>query len=200
MGWFYLSDHLSVLFFLLFSILYKVGNIHALGSNAEIEENELGLTARACASNFCHNKDSLVMWLDLEWYCHAPEELIPTGFLTLLKSTDAYALSPFIAGMFCALLGILGFMIGFCIGMKIDRLQLVSEKNSSSRYYHTDNGYHEKSSFFGCFDGKKHRRPSSKGASYIRRSDYSQLPTADAVPFQLMGEGLVDLPGYHTQS
>ena len=191
MGW------LSVLFYVLFYFLSKVENTHALGTNAEIEENELGLTARACASNFCNNKDSLVMWLDLEWYCHAPEDLIPSGFLTLLKGTDAYAFSPFIAGMFCALLGILGFMIGFCIGMKTERLPLLSEKNNNG-YYHTD-PYYEKSSILDCFDTKKHRRP-NKRTNYIRRSDYSQLPSADAVPFQLMGEGLVDLPGYHTQS
>ena len=186
-----------MLFFILFTFLFVVDNVHALGSNAEIEENELGLTARACASNFCNNKDSLVMWLDMEWYCHAPEELIPPAFLTLPKTMDAYALSPLFAGLVCALLGILGFMIGFCVGMKTDRLQPVSEKNNSG-YYHSHT-YNEKSSMFGCFDRKKHQRP-SKGASYIRRSDYSQLPTADAVPFQLMGEGLVDLPGYHTQS
>jgi hypothetical protein len=192
-------------------------HVVGLGTNAEIEENQLGLTARACAANFCHRKDSLDMWLDIEWYCHASEELLPTEFLNLPTGMDAYSLSPLLAGVLCALLGIFGFLIGVCLGLKTDlgRRQppsLASEKNRLD-YHEPDDPYQEKPySVFCCLGGSSgsggvgNRRRSagsggrySKGSSYIRRTDYSQLPTADVSVLD-DPHTLADLGGYHTQS
>ncbi len=38
-------------------------------ANPAIVENDLGKNAIACASRFCHSKDSLNLWLALEWKC-----------------------------------------------------------------------------------------------------------------------------------
>ena len=179
---------------------YEVPTCHALGTNAEIEENELGLTSRACAANFCTGKDSLDMWLDIEWFCHAPEEFLPPDFLTLPKEMDAYTLPPILAGLFCTLMGIVGFLLGFCLGIKSDRIPFISEKRNAMGY--SDPYAHEKSSStLWCFGTSGSRRVRSSRHdnknSYIHRSDYSQLPEADAVGDTMV---LTVLGGYHTQS
>ena len=190
------------------------GHVLGLGTNAEIEENQLGLTSRACAANFCHRKDSLDMWLDIEWFCHASEDLLPAEFLNLPTGMDAYALSPLLAGVLCALLGMFGFLVGVCLGLKADlgRRQppsLASEKNRLD-YHEPDDPYQEQTyTVFCCGGGTgrgSRRRPASSGGrysksgGYIRRADYSQLPTADARALDDDPHTLADLGGYHTQS
>ena len=41
----------------------------AAGSNEPIADNELGLTAKDCAAQFCSSKDGLELWLTLEQTC-----------------------------------------------------------------------------------------------------------------------------------
>ena len=39
------------------------------GSNEPIADNELGLTAKDCASQYCSSKDGLGLWMTLEQMC-----------------------------------------------------------------------------------------------------------------------------------
>ena len=44
-----------------------------MASNPEIADNELGITARACADHYCSSRDSLDLWMAVEWDCHKDE-------------------------------------------------------------------------------------------------------------------------------
>ena len=88
-----------------------------LGSNSEIEENVLGLTTRACATNFCNSKDSLSLWLSLEWFCYAPLEVLTADVRRMENSEVSVNFSPFHAGIICAFAGVIGFVIGLIIRM-----------------------------------------------------------------------------------
>jgi len=47
--------------------------------NPEIADNELGITSRACAASYCTTKDSLELWLALEWDCHQDDKVTGDG-------------------------------------------------------------------------------------------------------------------------
>ena len=53
-------------FFLFFFCVFRASN----GANPEISENDLGTLAVNCASKYCKSKDSLELWLSIEWDCH----------------------------------------------------------------------------------------------------------------------------------
>ena len=61
------------------ALLYAVGLRAVAGSNPEIADNSLGITSRACADNYCLDKDSLDLWLAVEWECHEDDVLIGDG-------------------------------------------------------------------------------------------------------------------------
>lgn len=61
------------------ALLYAVGLRAIAGSNPEIADNSLGITSRACADNYCLDKDSLDLWLAVEWECHEDDVLIGDG-------------------------------------------------------------------------------------------------------------------------
>ena len=98
-------------------VLCCLNDTSGLGTNAEIEENELGLTSRACASKYCPNKSSLDLWLAIEWYCHAPEELLPVTYRNMKTLQGEHYTRPIFAGFVCAILGIFSFIIGFSLAV-----------------------------------------------------------------------------------
>ena len=50
----------------------------SLGSNPAIIENELGSTLIACSTH-CKDKDSLDLWLEVEWHCHNDDDTYGDG-------------------------------------------------------------------------------------------------------------------------
>jgi hypothetical protein len=71
------------------------GFAFGLCSNPEIADNELGITSRACADHYCTSKDSLDLWVSLEWHCHKSEVLIGDGQGPVSTSaTDAIIQAP----------------------------------------------------------------------------------------------------------
>lgn len=64
---------------LLFGFIVILAPPIVKAANPEIADNELGITSRACADNFCTDKDSLDLWLSLEYYCHYDEVYQGTG-------------------------------------------------------------------------------------------------------------------------
>ena len=92
------------------------------GPNEPIADNELGLTAKACAEKWCNadsgSKDGLELWLTLNTECGAP-----TTKTTLAENADAGSdlWSPTAVGTISALLGVTGLMAGFTQGMRSAR-------------------------------------------------------------------------------
>ena len=88
------------------------------GANEPIADNELGLTAKACAEAHCASKDGLELWLTLQRECTADQ----TTFLAAkevneAKRAEAAALwSPTAVGTVSALVGVLGLVAGFSQG------------------------------------------------------------------------------------
>jgi hypothetical protein len=60
-------------------------------SNPTIVENQLGITAIHCANAYCEDKDSLGLWLQLEKYCHADDEVSGDGNGDASKATVTVA-------------------------------------------------------------------------------------------------------------
>jgi hypothetical protein len=56
------------LFFYLLVVLCIISVVFG-GANEPLADNELGLTAQDCASQFCKDKDGLALWLSLSYYC-----------------------------------------------------------------------------------------------------------------------------------
>jgi hypothetical protein len=110
------SSYRAIILLLLFLLVF-LHEAGSLGTNAEIEENELGLTARACAANFCPNKTSLDIWIAIEWYCHAPEDMLPVAYRNMKSLQGVHYTRPVFAGFVCTVLGIFSFIIGFTLGV-----------------------------------------------------------------------------------
>jgi hypothetical protein len=117
----------------------------AISSNPAIVENDLGNIATACASKFCTSKDSLDIWLDIEYDCHRNEEVAGDGSGSSadhvsnivqapsrkgrqrkrrLSSDDALTIGGKIlvsrefSGLVCSICGLLGMLLGYIIGKK----------------------------------------------------------------------------------
>ena len=57
--------------YITYVILYKVCEVYAVasGANEPIADNELGLTAKDCALQYCTEKDGMSLWLSLVNQC-----------------------------------------------------------------------------------------------------------------------------------
>lgn len=89
----------------------------AAGSNEPIADNELGLTAKDCAAQFCSSKDGLELWLTLEQTCMMDPN--PYFVARVEESTAATVTwSPTVVGSLCAVMGVVGLMVGFASGGK----------------------------------------------------------------------------------
>lgn len=85
------------------------------GSNEPIADNELGLTAKDCASQYCNSKDGLELWLTLEQMCM----MDPNPYLVeMAQQNEAVTWSPSVVGSICAVMGVVGIMVGFASGNK----------------------------------------------------------------------------------
>lgn len=76
------SSPYNIILFILFVLTLNTNIITSFSNNPEIVENDLGTVATACASKFCSSKDSLDLWLDIEWDCHGDDDFQSTSGVT----------------------------------------------------------------------------------------------------------------------
>lgn len=87
------------------------------GPNDPIADNELGLIAMDCAKQYCRSNDGLALWLTLEQKC-TMEYTSTSNFLEKMQQEETVKWSPFVVGSICAVIGIVGTMVGFSTGSK----------------------------------------------------------------------------------
>ena len=97
-------------------ILYSVYAISS-GANEPIADNELGLTAKDCALQYCEEKDGMSLWLTMVNECvDSPNPYFMTKNINSNLNNQIYGVSPIIAGSICAMLGVVGLLFGYVIG------------------------------------------------------------------------------------
>lgn len=125
------NKYALILFISVVSIYFQ--SSYSIGSNSAIEDNDLGIVARECTAKFCKDKDSLEVWLSVEYYCvgqYMSEPLTANNDydrkLSISSTTDiSYTYSKgarALSGLFCLISGLFGLIVGFQYGRKIDKL------------------------------------------------------------------------------
>jgi hypothetical protein len=110
--------------FLLGIILFFL-QVYAIssGANEPIADNELGLTAKDCALQYCEEKDGMALWLTLVNECVGS----PNPYFTekntgqnqhtqINQVNQLLGVSPIIAGSICAMVGVIGLLFGYVVG------------------------------------------------------------------------------------
>jgi len=89
------------------------------GANEPIADNELGLTAKACAEAHCSSKDGLELWLSFSSECLAAESMNPYFAAKDSASSEEAALwAPAHVGAVSAVVAVSALMVGFAQGVK----------------------------------------------------------------------------------
>jgi hypothetical protein len=107
------------IFCLLVAIAFGVGV--GLAKNQEIAANDLGITSINCAAEHCDNKDSLDLWLQLQFICHLKKS---SSFSLTDNSNIEIAVvksrqfNSFVIGLICSLVSITGLIVGYFIGCR----------------------------------------------------------------------------------
>ncbi len=98
-------------------IIQLVSIISAIstGANEPIADNELGLTAKDCALQYCKVKDGMALWLTLANRC---VEKANPYFMEIdhYVNEDFESFSKLTAGLFCAFMSTMGYYSGYFIG------------------------------------------------------------------------------------
>ncbi len=109
----------------LFGILLIGIQVYAIssGANEPIADNELGLTAKDCALQYCEEKDGMALWLTLVNECvgspnpYFMEKNIGQNQHTQINQVNQLlGVSPIIAGSICAMVGVIGLLFGYVVG------------------------------------------------------------------------------------
>lgn len=96
------------------------------GANEPIADNQLGLTAKDCALQFCQQKDGMALWMSLMQQCnimHANPyfkeiEIHKSGPVCFQDETDKFIITPLTAGTICSMMGLVGLMMGYTVAEK----------------------------------------------------------------------------------
>jgi hypothetical protein len=134
--------------------------------NPEIADNELGITSRACAASYCTSKDSLDLWLALEWDCHQNDKVVgdgqgpPDTTETIIQapsrrkrrrrlsaetsSTPALSVTRVMTAIASSVLGVVGVLTGYRVGRMMTmqekvKARVISSKMTSSASAVTEN-------------------------------------------------------------
>ncbi len=116
----------------LFLILGFVNAISS-GANEPIADNELGLTAKDCALQYCEDKDGMALWLTLVNECvdnpnpyFMEKNSNPTQSSTSILD---FEVSRIVAGSICSMFGVIGLIFGYVIGtnQKINQYIKISQ-------------------------------------------------------------------------
>ncbi len=101
-------------FFFLSKIAYAISS----GANEPIADNELGLTAKDCAKQYCEDKDGMGLWLTLVDECvDSPNPyFINTNKLVYENNVQQMnKISKLVSGLLCAISSLIGLVIGYVI-------------------------------------------------------------------------------------
>lgn len=112
------------------------------GANEPIADNQLGLTAKDCALQFCEDKDGMALWMSLIQQCNAVNaspfgagasqqswhanpyfkemEVQKSGPVCFQDETHKFIITPGVAGMICSMMGLVGLMMGYSIAERWD--------------------------------------------------------------------------------
>jgi hypothetical protein len=92
------------------------------GANEPIADNELGLTAKACAEAHCSSKDGLELWLSFSSECMDADAQNPYLAAKDTSSSEEAALwAPAHVGAVSAVVAVSALMVGFAQGVKSAR-------------------------------------------------------------------------------
>ncbi len=102
-------------------ILYKVCEVYAIssGANEPIADNELGLTAKDCALQYCTEKDGMSLWLSLVNQCvsnpnpYFRQKTTRENYEEVDVKTDEFIITPLVSGSVCAAMSLISFMLGY---------------------------------------------------------------------------------------
>lgn len=108
------------IFFFGLAIFILSVNAISSGANEPIADNELGLTTKDCALQYCEEKDGMSLWLTLVNECvDSPNPYFMAKNINSNQPNQLNKLmgvSPIIAGSICAMLGIIGLLFGYIVG------------------------------------------------------------------------------------
>ncbi len=116
----------------LFLILGFVNAISS-GANEPIADNELGLTAKDCALQYCEDKDGMALWLTLVNECiDSPKPyFMEKNYNPAQISSNIldFEVSRIVAGSICSMFGVIGLIFGYVIGtnQKINQYIKISQ-------------------------------------------------------------------------
>ena len=109
----------SIFYFLFlysFSTVYAVSN----GANEPIADNQLGLTAKDCALQYCEDKDGMALWLSLLQECNVQkanpyfrEVKEEKKVCDVLDTKGDLFFTPQTSGMICGMMSLIGFLLGY---------------------------------------------------------------------------------------
>jgi hypothetical protein len=108
----------------LFLVIGTIGLSYVIaissGANEPIADNELGLTAKDCALQYCTEKDGMALWLTLVNDCVEspnPYFMVKKNFETTPSNYIIYGqVTRFVAGSICSMFGVLGLITGYILG------------------------------------------------------------------------------------
>ena len=101
---------------------FVVVNAISNGANEPIADNQLGLTAKDCALQFCEDKDGMSLWMSLVQECNAvhanpyfKEEFKKNGPICFQQENEHFIITPGVSGMMCSMMSFIGLMMGYSI-------------------------------------------------------------------------------------
>ena len=101
--------------------------VHAIsnGANEPIADNQLGLTAKDCALQFCEEKDGMALWMTLVQQCNEmhtnpyfKEEFHKNGPICFQQENKDFIITPGVSGMMCSMMSFIGLIMGYSFAEK----------------------------------------------------------------------------------
>lgn len=96
-------------------VVYAISN----GANEPIADNQLGLTAKDCALQFCQDKDGMALWLSLVQECSAMyanpyfKQEVKESVCFKNESEEVIRVTPMTAGMICSMMSLISMFVGY---------------------------------------------------------------------------------------
>ncbi len=148
-------------FILLINLIY-LPYIYAIssGANEPIADNELGLTAKDCALQYCESKDGMALWLTFVNECvsnpnpygnsfsHQSSEALETNMIEVksleelndpLSSFLMQKVPSLVGGYVCASISLVGLLMGYVIGVKSEEENQYIKITQRKKKYQIDN-------------------------------------------------------------
>ncbi len=102
-------------------LLFMIPMVYAIsnGANEPIADNQLGLTAKDCALQFCEDKDGMALWLSLVQECSAMhanpyfKEEVKESVCLKNESEEVIGVTPMTAGMICSMMSLISMFVGY---------------------------------------------------------------------------------------